>query len=510
MISDQHPTPSEDYDIPKQAVRSALWAGGSHYALFGLGLVKTVILARLVPPEYFGIVAVGQAWTTYFSIFRLDFRTVIVTWKDDSKHTLSVQFWLDNLLSWSGLLLAVGLYWIAPHALFLVGEVPANWLSAVWIAVFVLLLLVGFEGLTSTPRYMLERRLRQDIIGRLTILHAVLGLIIAVVLAWRGYYLAAILADVAIPSVVVGLGVTFITRWRPAFVWDMKLARRLLEFGLTIWTAGLLGKIVFQLDDWLVGTVAHTRSKVWLSSGVFPASFYSRAYTAGKMPMDVFAGMVGQIALPLYARSESQGRVTLQRSYRHLSWFLTRMIFLSGVFALTATEEVVTIVLGDRWEPTIPLFRLMAGFVLLRPLYQNSWQLLIALRKEKLMRRTVAQQAVFLLLVCPPAVWFWGAAGAAGSVSVLTIIGLFFADRYVGRELGLSTVDTYILPSLTGLIVYGMLRLLAPGLELTLWESAIVKVVLCFAAFTSATLLFERKQAQTVWRTVRQALKNDG
>lgn len=508
MTPEDQTTPPEYTDLSRQAVRSALWAGGSHYWLFGLGLAKTVVLARIVPPEYFGMVAVGQAWATYFSVFRLDFRPVILTWKDNSRQTLSVQFWLDNLLSWSGLLLATGLYWISPQALFLVGEVPGSWLSSVWVAVFVLLLVVGFEGLTSTPRYLLERKMRHDILARLTVLHSLLGLIMAVGLAWRGEYLAAILVDAAMPAVVIGIGVTLVTRWRPSFVWDTKLARGLVEFGLTVWTAGLLGKIVFQLDDWLVGTIGRTRSKVWLSSGVLPVSFYSRAYTAGKMPMDVFAGMIGQIALPLYARSVSQGRETLERAYRHLSWLLTHMIFISGVFALAATDEVVTIVLGERWLPTVPLFRLMSGFILLRPLYQNACQLLIALRREKRMRRTVAYQAVFLLLVCPPAVWIWGAAGAAVAVSLMTIIGLLLADQYVGEELGRSALDTYLLPALTGLVVYGMLHLLAPWLPLSLWASAATKGVLCFVAFALAILLFERHQAQTVWTTVRRALEN--
>ena len=70
MTSESRSTPSEEYDLPKQAVRSALWAGGSHYWLFGLGLAKTVVLARIVPPEYFGMVAVGQAWVSYFSVSR--------------------------------------------------------------------------------------------------------------------------------------------------------------------------------------------------------------------------------------------------------------------------------------------------------------------------------------------------------------------------------------------------------------------------------------------------------
>ena len=124
------------------------------------------------------------------------------------------------------------------------------------------------------------------------------------------------------------------------------------------------------------------------------------------------------------------------------------------------------------------------------------------------MRRTVAQQAVFLLLVCPPAVWLWGAAGAAVAVSMMTIIGLFFVDRYVGEELGRSAGDAYLLPALTGLAVYGMLRLFAPWLPLSIWGSAAAKGGLCLAVFSFVILMFERNQAQTVWATVWRALQN--
>jgi O-antigen/teichoic acid export membrane protein len=495
-------------NLSRSAVISTLWSGASHYWLFGLGIIKTVILARLVPPEYFGMVAIGQAWATYFSVFRFDFRTVVVTWEDESSRTLSVQFWLDNILSWSGLGLAAVCYWISPNVLFLVGEVPKHWSQNVWLAVFLSLLLIGVESLTSTPRYLIEKRLRHDILARLTIFHGVIGLIAAVVLAWQGYYLAAILVDVAIPVVVVGLGAAFVTRWYPRLVWDTSLARKLIEFGFTIWTTGLLGKIVFQIDDWLVGTITQTRNKVWMSSGILPESFYSRAYAAGKMPMDVFAGMIGQIALPLYSRSVARDTNTLKIAYKNLTWLLTNIIFLSGLFALTATEEVVTIILGPRWMDTVPLFRLMSGFILLRPLYQNACQLLLAVRKEKRMRRTVAYQAMFLIIVCPGAVFLWGAAGAAVSVSVMTVIGLWIADRYVGQELGWSTLEIYKLPALTCLIAYGMLQILSPWLPSMMWISAAIKGAICVILFALAIVIFERDRLRTVWNTVLSALKN--
>ena len=61
--------------------------------------------------------------------------------------------------------------------------------------------------------------------------------------------------------------------------------------------------------------------------------------------MDVFAGMIGHVALPIYSRTQLEGQKQLRRVHRHMTWALTHMIFLSATFALIATEEVVTIVL---------------------------------------------------------------------------------------------------------------------------------------------------------------------
>ncbi|HCU98625.1 MAG TPA: hypothetical protein DGM69_04685 [Chloroflexi bacterium] len=494
-------------DVAGNAVISTLWSGASHYWLFGLGLVKTVFLARLVPPEYFGMVAIAQAWVTYFSIFRFDFRTVVVTMEDDSKNTLSVQYWLDNLLSWSGLILAGICYLVSPSLLFLFGDVPVDWISNVWLAVVVLLVVIGFDSLTSTPRYLIERSLRQDIIAKFTIFHAIVGVVCAIGLAFRGYYLEAILVDLAIPVLVIGVGSVWKTRWFPKLFWDKSIARKLLEFAFTLWTTGLLGKIVFQVDDWLVGTITKMRSRIWFSSGILPVAYYSRAYSAGKMPMDIFAGMIGQIALPLYSRSASKSLETLKNAYDNLTWLLTNTIFLTGVFSLIATEELVSILLGSEWLPTVPLFRMMSGFVLLRPLYQNACQLLLAVRREKSMRRTVAYQAFFLIVVCPGAVYMWGAAGAAVSISVMSVLGLFFADKYVSQTLGSSSMRLYKFPILTCIAAYGMLLIVWPLIPDLFWLSALLKGVLCLAIFLIFIIIFDRKRLREVSEVIMRILK---
>jgi PST family polysaccharide transporter len=484
--------------LSRLAVRGALWAGLSQYFLFGLGLVKTAILARLVPPEIFGLVALATVWVSYLTIFRFDMRTVIVSHQEIKPATLSVQFILDNALLLIGFALALGIQIV----------LPGLGTPELWLAVYVLLASRLTDTLSSTPQYLLEKNLQQGVLARLTAIGAVAGMGAAVWLAWRGQPLAALLADAAAPLAVLAVGAWLAAGWRPRWQWDSATAREILGFGYTLWTTSLLGKIIFEFDDWLVGSIHRPRAQDFLSSGLRAEGFYSRAYNTAKMPMDVFAGMIGRIGLSLYAESAARGPEVLVSAYRRTTWLLARMIFFSSTLAFVAAEEITLILLGDTWLAMVPLFRLMYLFVVGRPFFQNASQLLLATRHEKEMRRTVGIQAVIMLAAGPPAVWFYGAAGAAVVVSVMMIAGLVASERYVIRLLGEPVWRTYLLPGAVSLGVAAGFWALAPALAgYHPLVSLGIKGAACVAIYVAAAVFAEREAAQAVFASIRENLR---
>jgi len=138
----------------------------------------------------------------------------------------------------------------------------------------------------------------------------------------------------------------------------------------------------------------------------------------------------------------------LARVYRLMSWLLTRVVAWASIVVLAAAEEIVLIMLGPNWLAVPLLVRLMFIYVLGRPLYQNNAQLLISIRQERLFRTTQLVQAVALVLLAPPAVYFWGAEGASVAVSVMMLAGFALSQRYVMRFLDAPLVRLYGLPVL--------------------------------------------------------------
>lgn len=489
--------PSSRPSLTRLATRGALWTGASQYLLFGLGIVKTILLARLIGREYFGLLAIAGVWASYFAVGRLELRVAVFNSNEESK-VLHTQFLLENLSMLTGLIAA--------------GVAALLWPSLVppgaWPVVFILLLGALFETLSSTPAYLIEKRLRQDVLGRFNIFAALVGLAVPLVLAWGGAAMTALLADLLLPVWIPRLGAWLFIRWRPALIWDWEQIRKQWRLGWTLWTTGLLGKITFQFDDFLVGNFNLPRPIVWMGAGVVPEALYSRAYNVGKMPMDVVAGMIGSMALSLYAESAARGREVLAAAYRRVTWILTWIIFFSSAAAFVTAGEVVY-VLGEQWVPMAPLFRLMCLFVVGRPLFQNNAQLLLAMRAERDFQMTMLAQAAFILVACPPAVYFYGAAGASVVVSLMSVIGLATTEWRVAARLNDSVWRVYLTPAAAAVIAILAAGFLSPFLSASLWLAAVVKGAVVAAVFGAAVILFDRRALQGTWDALRRGLRPD-
>jgi O-antigen/teichoic acid export membrane protein len=469
--------------IARRTLRGAFYAGVAQYAALAIGIVKGAILARLVIPEIFGIVAYATTWVSFLTLFRMELSPVVVSDPSGNRARLVTQFILEIVTTASGFVLAGLLYLVAPSVCS----------PRCWHAIAAILAIRMVAAFTSTPLYILSRDIRQKTLTRLTLLGALGSLAVAPLAAYLGFPLLALLLDVAIPVVVSGVGAWLATGWRVTRDWDAGVARDTISFGFTLWTNGLLGKIIYEFDDWLVGRV----------KGNAALGFYSKAYALAKMPMDVFAGVVGQLAPALYAQSLNADPGLLAHAYTRTTWLLTRLVALSSIVMLAAAEEIIRILLGPTWLPIAPLLRLMFLFALGRPLMQNNAQLMVVMRREKLLRRFYLLEALILLLLGPPAVLRWGGAGASIVVSVMMAAGLLVSQWHVSRRLSVSVIPLYLLPTVLTVLLtpflYGVGQAVGAGVIVSLLLKGLIGVTL----FGGVVYLLEREAVGEVLARVR-------
>lgn len=472
--------------IARRALRGGIYVTIAQYAAFGIGIIKGAILARLVAPEIFGVVVLATTWVSFLSLLRMEMKDVTISYPTDHPARFATLYGLEIVTTIPGVFLAGLLYLVAPGVCS----------TLCWYAIAALMGVRLVVAFTSLPLYILQRDIRQGILSFLSLLGAILALMVTVALAYLGHPLLALLADAAIPVIVSGLGSLIVVRRQLKWGWDVQVARDVIAFGFTLWTNGLLGLVTFMFDSWLVGTL----------QGDEALGYYSKAYTLAKMPMDFFASAIGALALGLYSQSLAAGREVLARAYTLTTWLLARVVALSSIMMLGATEEIVRILLGVNWPSVVPLVRLLALYMIGRPLWQNNYQLLMPLRREKLARRVTAVMAVLLLVLAPVAVLKWGAAGVAVAVSLMMLVGTVLSQWYASRELQVSLASLYLLPAVLCVAMPPVLY----WLGLTLGGGTIalfaVKGVVSTVVFAGLVFLFERQQVRAVWGLVSNYL----
>jgi O-antigen/teichoic acid export membrane protein len=471
----------------RRSVSSTAWNVVSNGIQMVVFFGRSVLLARMLPPQVFGIYALADSIVTLtitlpnFGMGGAFLHRSSET--QDEQHAAATHFTLKLLfvLLWLGLV-ALGAF------LFTTDETR-----------MALLLIAGTTAgveLAQTPRLILTRRVVHRRLALLNALNALLTTLVALGLAWQGATLWALLST-NIVNLVVAWTVLYVWKpvWRPRWSWSPATIRYYLRFGSRNFLASVLLKALDRVDDLWTG--------IYL--GDTPLGFYSKAYSFATYPRSILAAPLGSVAAGTYAELK-EDRKRLSKAFFRTNALLVRSgFFLAGILALIA-PEFIRLLLTEKWLPMLDAFRLMLVFTLLDPIKTTVANLFIAVGKpEQVIQARLVQLTVLLLglFVLGPIL---GIAGVALAVNVMLVAGitllLLKARPYVDfsiRRLFAAPAVALIIAALAAWAVV-TLRLI-PGSD---WWTGGVKIVIFSALYLSTLLLLERKDAEIVMNLLRE------
>lgn len=376
--------------------------GGLTVLLRPMNLIATVVLARLLDPADFGLVALAMIlFSTSYLFVGMGMGAAIVHSSHETKEIAFPAF-LVTLIS--GLLFYCLVIWnVEPIANFLgtPNVVPVlNWLS----------LIILLNACSIVPQALLRRDLLFVHAGTGMVMQQLVYLICAVGLAWMGYgYWSLVFGQL--------LGQLAFTLWIcwfcPGWDWlipkrlDLTILRELVDYGLKTFSGGITSYVHSHWDDWLVGRML----------GEVALGFYSKAYqfsndTVGKLAKNT----IGTVFFSTYVKirdDQIRLRNTYVKSTRMVLVVMTPIAFGLAVLA----PQLVSIVFGSKWTPMTLTLQIFALVILSRPISENSSPFFQALgHPEYNLRAGISLLVVMvpLALVLLP----WGQEGIALAVTV--------------------------------------------------------------------------------------------
>ena len=339
-------------DLKERVVRGGFAKIGSQAANFALRIGSLMVLARLLDPKDFGLVAMVTAITGVFALFKdagLSMATVQrASITDEQASTL---FWINMLL---GAILAVLIIAIAPVLVAFYHEPRLFWVTVAFAASFLL------TGATAQHSALLQRQMRFTTLAIIDTLSWLLSIATGVGMAFGGCGYWALVGMAVIYPAASTVCMWLATAWVPGRPHRKVGIRSMIRFGGTITLNGLVVYIAYNLEKVLIG-------RYW---GAEALGTYGRAYQLINIPTSNLDSAIGGVAFS--ALSRLQDDPTRQKSYFLKGYSLLLTLTLPITFACTVfANDVILVFLGPKWKDAVLIFRLLAPtiaiFALINP-----------------------------------------------------------------------------------------------------------------------------------------------
>jgi O-antigen/teichoic acid export membrane protein len=468
------PAPESLKDSARTGSRwTALQFGGSRLATFAVFLV----LARLLTPEDFGIVAIA---TVFVALLQLlvegGFSQALIQRPNLEPGHVDTVFWTSVS---TGLLLAGGLA-LAAGPLSVLYDEPllARILPVLAVGLFI-------SALGSTQSAQLRRALRFRPLAARAIISNVVAGGTGVVLALLGAGVWALVVQYVVLNAVQTLLLWIVAASRPG----LQVSRRHFTdvFGFSRHSLGnsLLQFTNNRSDDFLIGA--------FLGAG--PLGLYAVAYRLLTTLNDVINQTLLGVAFPVFARLQHD-TARLRSAYCTVLKVGAALAFPGFGFFIIAAPEVVEVVFGARWLPAAPVMSVLAIFGALQTSLMITDSCLNAIGRPRVVLRnrllsTSVQVAAFAVAAPFGIIWVaWALVARAYLLAPLPVWSLIRAG-VVDLRAWLRSFATPLLATALMLAALAVLRgaLLAhtgPGLRLAAMASVAV------LAYSAALALLDR------------------
>jgi O-antigen/teichoic acid export membrane protein len=419
--------------LAKRSVTSVAWNSIANLTRIPIGIVQTIILARYLPIEYFGIYAGMSAMVSITGTF-FDFGLVSAffhrcTYTEDEEKAAAILFTLRFITSfiWAISLCMFGLIFLKELHLFVL---------------LVITLIIFFTKIFDTPRNILIRRVNHK---RLAVIQIITTWVSAIISMSIAIYLQSIWALLCgtLVNLVVIIGFLYVWRpiWKPRLSWDWQRIKYFLQFGWRTNISELLGRGLDNIDD------------LWASYylGDLSLGYYSKAYKFATYPRTFLSLPVNQVAVGVYAELKND-RLRLSQAFFRFTALLIRTGFLLGGWLLLISPYFIRIFLGERWLPMLEAFRLMLIFIMFDPIKVTIAGVLISVGQPE--KVVVARSVQFLILILGLFLLgnLFDIAGVAIAVNLMMFVGIGLLLFYVKEYVDYSIKRLFLAPTIALLI----------------------------------------------------------
>ncbi len=404
-------------------------------------LIISIVLARLLLPETFGIVALVVVIAQIFQVFvDSGLGNALIQKKDADDLDFSSVFWFNVV--WC-LVLYVIIFFLAPFFAKYYDD-----LSLIPI-IRVLCITVIISGLKNVQQAYISRTMQFKRFFFATLGGTIASAVVGVWLAYAGYGVWAIVAQKLVNLTIDTLVLWLTVDWRPKLIFSFERLKGLISYGWKLLASSLLETVYSNLRQLIIGKLYTPSDLAYYNQGVKFPDVISYNITSS----------IDSVLLPTMSKEQDdRARVkAMTRKSIIVSIYIMAPMMIGLAFC---ADTVVSLFLTDKWLPCVLFMRVFCITYMFYPIHTANLNALKAIGRSDLFLKLEIEKKIVGIILLLSSMWF-GVKVMAYSMLISSVTSQIINTRPNKTELDYGYLEQLkdILPSL----------LLAVGMGVCVW-----------------------------------------
>ena len=455
--------------LKSKTLHALFWSFLERFGQQGIQFVITIILARLLLPEEFGLIAMLAIFIAIAQSF-IDsgFGSALIQ-KKNATHVDECSIFYFNIFVG---FLAAGLLCLA--APWIAGFYNQPLLVPLTCALSLNLIINAF-GLMQTT--LLTKHIDFKTQLKISVIATVISGTIGVAMALNGFGVWSLVAQSLGNNLFRTALLWFFNTWRPSLVFSFRSLRTMFAFGSRLLASGLLDTVFANIYLVVIGKLFSPMA----------LGFYSQGKRIQELPVANISGIVSRVTFPVFSSVQGD-KPRLKRGVRKALALLVMINFPMMVGLAIVAKPLVLVLLTEKWIPCVPYLQLLCVVGMLYPVHLINLNVLKAQGRSDLFLRLEILKKI-LIVIAIAVTYRWGIIAMIYGQIATSCLAYFLNAYYTGKMLDYPITEQIqdLIPSLAlaGIMGVGVYALKYTPIvnQLTLLSTQIMTGVVLYALF---------------------------
>lgn len=398
-----------------KTIKGVLWNAFEMLGGKTVQIVITIILARILAPEDFGIIGLLVIFSELSKVI-LDsgFSQALIRKNDVNQSDFSSVFYFNIVV---GTILYVALYLSAPYiSNFYDYPELTNVSRVVFLSIF-----INSFGIVQNAKIVKEVNFK--ILANRAIIANLIAGAVAVYLAYIGFGVWALVWQMVLASLLGVILLWIYSKWLPSLKFSFETVRSLFAFSGNLLLSGVFDVIVANIQGLLIGKF-YTKADL---------GFYSQAKQLSSIPSQTLTAVIRNVTYPTLSVIQDNVK-QLKDAYRKVIRIAIFVVTPLMLGLLAVGNNLIPFILGDNWKPAIDFFMLLCVTGAIFPLNSVNLSIILVRGKGKTYLKLSILKRIITIIAILLTIKYSVLALVIGQV-LATIINTIITMIYSGKEI---------------------------------------------------------------------------